>query len=173
MIESILINNKQVELIHEILQINNVEDLSRSLKKYKLSEAITNIQSLLDDKGETVDIPETSSFDYKVFQFLIQAKYDLIPNADEEQTTDIITFMGSADVDSTPYAIKNMDTGYITIGDKTYNENNTKIVYIGPVSPTTDVQYLHFPTLRIICSDTTVPPTPILCLRNIMIGECA
>ena len=137
MIESNWINYKQVELIDEIMTEDNV---SESLKKYKLYEALSKIQNALTNQGKSVTI-EGTAFDYKVFQFLIQAKTELAPNADDEQVIDIGSFMGGVIIDESPYVIKDMDTSYVTIDNKLYKDNNTRIVYTGSASPTTDAKF--------------------------------
>ena len=112
MLESSLINYKQVKLVNEIIQDNTVNDdgPNDSLMKYKLSVALTKIQKMFTANNKTVNITGPS-FDYKVFQFLSQAKTDL---EDSNLDTDTYTIdIANTDV---KYVVKNIDTGYISIG---------------------------------------------------------
>ena len=158
MIESNLINYKQVELIHEILQNNDVED---SLKKYKLSKAITKIQSLLDAQSKTVDIPETSSFDYKMFEFLIQSETQL-GTVSEGFNQQVYTVDISQDVDYP--IVKNVDTKHIKIGSKTYVDNlDAIIVYTSSLTLET------FSYMSYNVSSTNLERMPNICFKDLTV----
>ena len=70
--------------------------------KYRLSEAITKIKSLLDDQGKTVDVPESSSFDYKVSDFLMQSKAQLDTNIEDLDTQTYAIYLGDGRVNLSP-----------------------------------------------------------------------
>ena len=110
MIESNLINHKQVELIHDIIDMNNFSDADGSLMKHKLTEAITLIQDRLTEEGKTVTITDDTLFDYKVFQFLTQANDELALNLDTDTYT--IDISNTSDT----HVVKNADDGTVTIG---------------------------------------------------------
>ena len=129
------------------------------------------IHSLLDAQGKTVDIPDSTSFDYKVFQFLIQAKTKLAPNIDTNTyTIDISSLVGSFIVIK---IVKNVHTDFITIGDTIYNDNkNAKVVYTGTTNSTDSASQLTSLSLSIINTTQLNSITSFSCFNDITINNC-
>ena len=98
----------------------------------------------------------------------------MTPNTDTDTRTVDITSFTVLDT-SGPYVVKNIDTGYLTIGDKTYKDtNNAKIVHTGTADSDSN-QYipLSFSSLAITCTNEEATVTPILCFKDITLNKCA